>query len=96
MKNAEQFLKDLKENRELAEGLTEVLASAETEDEALEKIVGFANENGYEVRKEELNIKQSTELSDEELELVSGGGYLSRLKRWILLNIVGPENVIKI
>lgn len=98
MKNAEEFFKDLKENKELADGLMAVLtlAKQESEDEAMAQILRFANENGYEIQAKDLKIKSGTELSDEELELVGGGGFLSRLTQFCLRNIVGPENVIKI
>ena len=80
MKTPEQFLDKITTNKVLAEKLTKVTNDAELEE--------FLTENGAEGTAEEFKklivakAKASGELSDEQLEAVSGGGFWQSLENF--------------
>ncbi|MDO4502539.1 MAG: Nif11-like leader peptide family natural product precursor [Coriobacteriia bacterium] len=84
MKDAKQFVADLKEGKELAAAF-EALApeieakaagAADPEAVKLEVLAAFAKEHGYEFDPEELAVQAATnrEVDDSALETVAGGG----------------------
>ncbi|MDO4503452.1 MAG: Nif11 family protein [Coriobacteriia bacterium] len=83
MKDAKQFLTDLKEDIELAKALEEltpqVEEAAKADDPAAaraEILAAFAKEHGYELDPEELSLASATnrEVDDKTLSDVAGGG----------------------
>lgn len=80
MKTSEQFFGEITTNKVLAEKLTKVTNDAELEE--------FLTENGAEGTAEEFKklivakAKASGELSDEQLEAVSGGGFWQSLENF--------------
>lgn len=102
MKDASEFLNNLKEDSQLACELEKYLADIgdESEDALIEATCRFAHEKGYELKPDDIagGKEKPVEIGDDELELVNGGGFLSRLttgvKKFILNVLEIP--VIKI
>ncbi|MDO4503450.1 MAG: Nif11-like leader peptide family natural product precursor [Coriobacteriia bacterium] len=84
MKDAKQFLTDLKQDPELAKALEELApqveeAASKSDDPAAaraESLAAFAKEHGYEFDPEELSLASATnrEVDDDALQAVAGGG----------------------
>ncbi|MDO4503451.1 MAG: hypothetical protein Q4D06_09825 [Coriobacteriia bacterium] len=84
MKDAKQFLADLKNNTELARAFEELApqveeAVAKADDPAAaraESLAAFAKEHGYELDSEELSLASATnrEVDEDALKAVAGGG----------------------
>ncbi|MDO4503315.1 MAG: Nif11-like leader peptide family natural product precursor [Coriobacteriia bacterium] len=84
MKDAQQFLADIRQDKDLAAEL-EALATrmkeqptSEEDHQAadLEALVAFAREHGYQLEAEDLALQTATnrEVDDAQLDTVSGGG----------------------
>lgn len=100
MKNAEEYFKALKEDSQLAaEFQTWMMDSnCEKEEEMFEAARRFAAEKGFEVSVQEFAERRTTalELSDDDLEEVSGGGFRSRLTHSLKVFLVNYIPIIKI
>lgn len=94
MKNTKDFLNNLKENDGLKKELEQYLADSgcKNETEALEAIVRFACDKGYEIDTDDFEHAKQ-ELGDDDLANISGGGVLQRLKMRLrpLLDFLGIE-----
>ncbi|MDO4502197.1 MAG: Nif11-like leader peptide family RiPP precursor [Coriobacteriia bacterium] len=79
MKDAKQFLEDLKVDQELDQALGAAIADISSEEDAaaarVEAITAFAREHGYQFEAEDLSFQDATnrEVSDEQLEMAAGG-----------------------
>lgn len=79
---AESFLKDLKKNEDLKNELVSAVEAGDKQlatDQAIQKIIAFAADQGYNFTGDEYktaisDLQPDGKLSDEELENVSGGG----------------------
>lgn len=97
MKNTQEFLDELKKNRELTEELADFLIETKTQNQdlLLEATSRFAEEKGYDFHTNELIPARtgSFELSDDDLDQISGGGFLSRLTGGLRKFFVGTLGV---
>lgn len=78
MKNAKDFMEDIKGNTELAMELQKYINESEckSDEDAFEATARFARKNGYEAEAEDLSlaIARTRSLSDDELDSIAGGG----------------------
>lgn len=79
MKSTKEFILAMKENAGMLDDLGVYLRNSkcETEEMAMQALVQFAQDQGYELNLKELKDRSNTEgreLSEEELSEISGGG----------------------